>query len=118
MRHTNWSLSTPYYSAARAARASVSGLWRDHGPYAPIMTQITTSMTKGRALPTLLCLLAGLAALGGLAAVAAALMFGIGTGGLIAALLCGALALGAGSWAAVLAFGAPPQMGAAAAPES
>jgi hypothetical protein len=82
------------------------------------MTQITPSPTKGRALPTLLCLLAGLAALAGLVAVAAALLFGIGTGGLVAALLCGALALGAGSWAAVLAFGAPPQTGAAAAPGS
>ena len=104
--------------AARAARASVSGLWRDRGPYAPIMTQITTSTTKGHALPTLLCLLAGLAALAGLVAVAAALLFGIGTGGLVAALLCGALALGAGSWAAVLAFGAPPQPRAATAPGS
>ena len=104
--------------AAYTARVSVSGLWQDRGPYAPIMTQATTATAKGHALLTLLCLLAGVAALGGLSAVAAALLFGIGPGGLVAALLCGALALGAASWAAVLACGTPPGAGAAAAPGS
>jgi hypothetical protein len=48
----------------------------------------------------------------------AALLFGIGPGGLVAALVCGVLALGAGSWAAVLACGAPARTGAATAPGS
>ena len=104
--------------AAYTARVSVSGLWQDRGPYAPIMTQATTAAAKGHALLTLLCFMAGLAALAGLAAVAAALLFGIGPGGLVAALLCGALALGAAGWAAVLACGTPSGAGAAAAPGS
>ena len=104
--------------AAYTARVSVSGLWQDRGPYAPIMTQAATAAAKGHALLTLLCFMAGLAALAGLAAVAAALLFGIGPGGLVAALLCGALALGAAGWAAVLACGTPSGAGAAAAPGS
>ncbi|MCZ8147958.1 MAG: hypothetical protein O9325_08945 [Roseomonas sp.] len=82
------------------------------------MTQATKAATESRTGLTLLCLLAGFAALAGLSTVTAALLFGIGPGGLVAALLCGALALGAGSWAAVLACGAPPQAGAATAPGS
>ena len=67
------------------------------------MTHTNMAPAKGQALLTLLCILAGLAALAGLSAVAAALLFGIGPGGLVAALLCGAFAAGAASWAAVLA---------------
>ena len=66
------------------------------------MTHITKAGTESRTGLTLLCLLAGLAALAGLSAVMAALLFGIGSGGLVAALVCGVLALGAGSWACLL----------------
>jgi hypothetical protein len=54
-----------------------------------------------------LCLLAGFAALAGLASATAVLLLGIGIAGLLAALGFGVVALGAGLWAAVLAFGAP-----------
>jgi hypothetical protein len=54
-----------------------------------------------------LCLLAGFAALAGLSSAVAVLVFGLGVAGLAAALGCGPVALGAGLWAAVLAFGRP-----------
>jgi hypothetical protein len=82
------------------------------------MTQITEAATESRTGLTLLCLLAGLAALAGFSAVTAALLVGIGPGGLVAALLCGVLALGAGRWATVLACGAPASPGPATAPGS
>jgi ABC-type transport system involved in cytochrome c biogenesis permease component len=82
------------------------------------MTQITEAATESRTGLTLLCLLAGLAALAGFSAVMAALLFGIGPGGLVVALVCGVLALGAGSWAAVLACDAPRPTGPATAPGS
>lgn len=82
------------------------------------MTRAIKATTDIRTGLTLLCLLAGLAALAGLSAVAAALLFGIGPGALVAALLCGVLAVGAGGWAAVLACAAPPSPGQATAPGS
>jgi hypothetical protein len=82
------------------------------------MTQTDKATADSRTGLTLLCLLAGLAALAGFSAVTAALLVGIGPGGLVAALLCGVLALGAGSWATVLACGAPPSPGSATAPGS
>jgi hypothetical protein len=51
-----------------------------------------------------LCLLAGFAALAGLSSAAAVLLLGLGTGGLITALVCGVVAMGAGLWAGALAF--------------
>jgi hypothetical protein len=80
------------------------------------MTQTSKATANSRTGLTLLCLLAGLAALAGFSTVTAALLVGIGPGGLVAALLCGVLALGAGSWAAVLACGAQPPTEPAAAP--
>ena len=82
------------------------------------MTQTIKATVDSRTGLTLLCLLAGLAAMAGLSAAMAALRFGIGPGGLVVALVCGVLALGAGSWAAVLACDAPRPTGPATAPES
>jgi hypothetical protein len=56
-----------------------------------------------------LCLLAGFAALAGLSSVVAVLLLGLGAAGLIASLGFGTVALGAGLWAAALAF-TPPRV--------
>jgi hypothetical protein len=82
------------------------------------MTHDAPPVAKGQALLIFLCLLAGFTALSGLSAATATLLFGIGPGGLVAALLCGAIAVGAASWAALLACGAPPGAGVTTAPGS
>lgn len=55
----------------------------------------------------ILCLVAGFAALAGMSSVLAALILGVGMLGLLSATGFGALALGAGLWAAFLAFARP-----------
>jgi len=90
---------------------SVIGMWQKSGAYAVMMPQIA----RGQTMLILLCLLAGFAALAGMAAAAASLLFGIGMGALLAALGCGVVAVAASCWAAMLAFGAPPAPGAATA---
>ena len=52
-----------------------------------------------------LCMIAGFAALAGMASVMAVLLLGLGLHGLFAATGFGTVAMGAGLWAAVLAFG-------------
>ena len=54
-----------------------------------------------------LCLIAGFAALAGMSSVFAVLLLGLGLSGLFAATGFGVVAVGAGLWAAVLAFGRP-----------
>jgi hypothetical protein len=72
-------------------------------------------MPRNQGVPTLLialCLLAGFAALVGMSSVAAVLLLGLGMAGLMVAAGAGALAMGAGVWAAVLAFAPrPAQLG-------
>lgn len=57
-----------------------------------------------------LCMIAGFAALAGMSSVLAVLLMGLGLSGLFAATGFGAVALVAGLWAAVLAFGRPPAL--------
>jgi hypothetical protein len=52
-----------------------------------------------------LCMVAGFAALAGMVSVVAVLLLGLGLGGLYAATGFGAVAMCAGLWAAVMAFG-------------
>ena len=55
-----------------------------------------------------LCIVAGFAALAGLSSVAAVLLLGLGIMGVSASLGFGVVALGAGLWAAALAFAPRP----------
>lgn len=59
---------------------------------------------------TILCLVAGFAALAGMGSVVAVLLFGLGLSGLLAAFGFGLTALATGLWAGLLAMAPRPEM--------
>ena len=89
--------------AVRPALISVLGMWQESGIYDATMPQSPGVQTVLIAL----CLVAGFSALAGLSSVVAVLLLGLGLAGLVMALGFGVVALGAGLWAAVLAFSHP-----------
>lgn len=61
---------------------------------------------------TILCLVAGFAALAGMTSVLAVLLFGLGLSGLLAAFGFGLTALASGLWAGLLAMAPRPDVAA------